>query len=172
MKGEAMRGLTAITAANGWVITFSGLSIVFVGLCVLAAFLTYLERLLAWWDMLSAKLKTSWHPAEIQETQPTARIPLEKASAPAPLPREIYLKHEALEVYQAFQLLSQRKAPAFSLPKLLEQAEKRGVHRPHYHMNQFLLLGLFEELSGEDRGFYRWAKGVVVRPKETPPSAS
>lgn len=166
-----MRGLTAIAAANGWVITFAGISIVFVGLCVLAAFLTYLERLLAWWDMLSAKLKASWHPAEIQETQPTASIPLEKASAPAPLPHEIYLEHEALEVYQAFQLLSQREAPAFSLPKLLEKAEKRGVHRPHYYMNQFLLLGLIEELSGEDRGFYRWAKGIVVRPKKTPPSA-
>lgn len=172
MKGEAMRGLTAITAANGWMMTLSGLSIVFVGLCVLAAFLTYLERLLAWWDILSAKLKTSWHPTEIHETQAKASIPLEKGAAPAPLPREIHLEHEALEVYQAFQLLSQRQGQAFSLPQLLEQAEKRGLHRPHYHMNQFLLLGLIEELSGEDRGFYRWAEGVVVRPKETPQTAS
>lgn len=75
MRGWAMGGLSAITAANGWVITFSGLGIVFVGLCVLAASLTYLERLLAWWDTLLAKLKTSWHPAEIQETQATASNP-------------------------------------------------------------------------------------------------
>lgn len=163
-----MGGLSAITAANGWVIAFSGLGIVFVGLCVLAAFLTYLERLLVWWDTLLAKLKTSWHPAEIQETHAAASIPLPRTAAQEPVPLEIHLEHEALEVYHAFRLLSQREGQIISLPKLLEQAEKRGLYRPHHHMNQFLLLGLIKELSGENRGFYRWAEAVVVRTEDTP----
>lgn len=162
-----MRGLSAIAAANGWMITFVGLSIVFVGLSVLAAFLTYLESFLVWWDKLVERLKTPRHRPEIKAPQATAAAAAREAAAPASSPKEILLDPEALEVYHAFQLLTQREGQAFSLPKLIEQAEKRGLSRPHYYLNQFLLQGLIEELSGEDRGFYRWAPGLVVRPKET-----
>ncbi|ROQ93474.1 hypothetical protein [Desulfosoma caldarium] len=162
-----MRGLSAITAANGWMTTLAGLSIVFVGLCVLAVFLTYLVSLLAWWDKLVERLKTPRHRPEIQAPQVTAAAPSGEAAAPASLPKEIVLGPEALEAYHAFKLLTQREGQAFSLSKLIEQAEKRGLPRPHYHLNQFLLQGLIEELSGEDQGFYRWASSLVVRSEET-----
>ncbi|MEJ5363587.1 MAG: hypothetical protein WHS86_00665 [Desulfosoma sp.] len=162
-----MRGLSAIAAANGWFITFTGLAIVFTGLAVLAGFIASLEKLLSLWERGAAWLK------RLLTRQPPGPAPIPLAQeSPAPMPQESFspravsLSGETLEVYQYFQWLTRRQGDVFSLSRLLEQAEKRGIPRPHFHLNELLLLGLIEELQGEDCGFYRWTPGVTVQPEE------
>lgn len=158
-----MPGFSGIAAANGWTITLAGLSIVFLGLCLLAAFLAHLEKLLTLWDRAINTLKT---PRRRPEPRITLRTP-QPAEAPprstSPSGQEVFLAPEAMEAYRSFRLLTEREGDAFSLPKLLEQAEKRGILRPHYYLDQLLLLDLIEELPGADRGFYRWASSKLVR---------
>ena len=162
-----MTGLSAIAAANGWFITVTGLVIVFTGLAVLAAFIASLDKLLTLWDRGVAWLRRSRRressgpePEDLAHKGPVS-LPRADASA-----RSVFLGGETLEVYQYLQWLSHRQGDVFSLSRLLEQAEKRGIPRPHFHLDELLALGVIEELPGDDRGFYRWTPGITVQPEE------
>ncbi|WP_448381910.1 OadG family protein [Desulfosoma sp.] len=162
-----MTGLSAIAAANGWFITVTGLVIVFTGLALLAAFIASLDKLLAFWDRGVAWLQ---RPRRRESSGPAPGALAHQG--PAPLPRAdasartVFLGGETLEVYQYFQWLTRRQGDVFSLSRLLEQAEKRGIPRPHFHLDELLVLGLIEELPGEECGFYRWTPGISVQPEE------
>ena len=158
-----MPGLSGIAAANGWMITVVGLSIVFLGLCVLAAFLAKLDKLLELWDKTVQALKTPRRRPEVKVPHAVAESREGAPPSAGPSEQEVFLAPEAMETYESFRLLTAREGSAFSLPKVLEQAEKRGIPRPHYYLDQFLVLGLIEELPGENKGFYRWASGKLIR---------
>ncbi len=164
-----MPGLSAIAAANGWFITAAGLIIVFTCLAVLAAFIARLEKMLFFWDRWVAwlqrlKRRESLYSAPGPLAQESPGQPLEVSSAPT-----IPLSGESLEVYQYFQWLTRLEGDVFSLCRVLEKAEKRGIPRPHFHLDELLRLGLIEELPGEDRGFYRWTPGIIVQHEEKAP---
>lgn len=161
-----MTGLSAISAANGWFITATGLVIVFAGLAVLAAFIASLEKFLSLWDRAVAWLQRP-RRREIPGPAPGALAQEGPASPRTDSPaRTVVLRGETLEVYQYFQWLTRRQGDVFSLSRLLEQAEKRGIPRPHFHLDELLVLGLIEELPGDDRGFYRWTPAITVQPEE------
>lgn len=163
-----MPGLSAITAANGWFITAAGLIIVFTGLAVLAAFIACLDTLLSLWDRWTAWLERATG-REVSASRPAPSAQESPAPVqPASSAQKVVLGGETLEVYQYFQWLTRREGEVFSLSRLLEQAEKRGIPRPHFHLDELLLLGLIEELPGEDCGFYRWTPGANVQPEEEP----
>lgn len=160
-----MYGLSAISAANGWLITAAGITIVFTGLVVLALVLANLEKALTAWDRRHEMLekrrripKAAPSPEEMAAEKPKA--------VPTPTTPVVDLSTEQMEVYAYFQWLANRQGETFSLPRLLEQAEKRGIRNPYTHLDLFLRLGLIQELGGTQRGFYRWNPDVVVRSAE------
>lgn len=161
-----MPGLSAIAAANGWFITVAGLIIVFTCLTVLAVFIAGLEKMLSFWDrwvtwLQRLKRREALYPAPGPLAQESLGKRPQGSSAPT-----ISLSGESLEVYQYFQWLTRLEGDVFSLCRVLEKAEKRGIPRPHFHLDELLRLGLIEELPGEDCGFYRWTPGIIVQDKE------
>ncbi len=160
-----MRGLSAIAAADGWSLTVMGVAIVLVGLSVLSLVLANLHRFLNLWDETSRAFKEKTLVREKPVPGSDAEVPSQEPST-APPARELFLSREDMEAYQYFHWLSQRQGDVFSLPKLLEHAEKRGMDRPHYHLYKMLGLGLIEEMKGDQRGFYRWNPEVIVRSDE------
>ncbi len=160
-----MRGLSAIAAADGWSLTVMGVAIVLVGLSVLSLVLANLHRFLNLWDETSRAFKEKTLVREKPVPASDAEVPSQEPSTAPPV-RELFLSREDMEAYQYFHWLSQRQGDVFSLPKLLEHAEKRGMDRPHYHLYKMLGLGLIEEMKGDQRGFYRWNPEVIVRSDE------
>jgi hypothetical protein len=151
-----MYGFEAISAANGWVISLVGICIVYTGLVVLYLFTSNLERLLNFWDRKISVFKRS-------EVIPPVEAPthpvLEESQEPYPPEGEmIQLTPEQREVATYFEMIANRLGEPFSLPVLLEQVEKRGIHRPHFHLDIFLSMQVLEECGGEWIGFYRWRK--------------
>ncbi len=161
-----MYGLAAIRAANGWLITVAGISIVFVGLVILATVLANLERVLRLWDEKHtwfAKKKKPGKPVSTPDQEALERPPEPETPSAADV---VFLDPEDLEIYSYFQWLTKRQGEIFSLPRLLEQAEKRGIRDPYGRLDLFLRLNLIEELTGADRGFYKWREGATVRSSE------
>lgn len=159
-----MYGLKAIEAANGWIISGVGLCIVFTGLIVLYLFTSNLERLLGWWDRKGEvfRSRAPEEPPQAPATEGgTCELPEEPEEAPF-YGETIRLTADQREVAEYFKMITDRLCEPFSLPMLLEQAEKRGVHRPYSHLETFLNLGLIEECEGLDAGYYRWRKNVRI----------
>ncbi len=154
-----MYGLEAIAAANGWMITVVGAGIVFAGLVLLATALTHMPKLLQAWDnrreILARKPAPAPGPAERITREPAA-IPAEKAP--------FQLTPEQLEAVRYFRWITDRLGEPFSLPALLEQAEKRGIARPFSRLDLFLRREIIIEDRGEGRGFYRWNEGIALPP--------
>ncbi|MEJ5348098.1 MAG: OadG family protein [Desulfosoma sp.] len=160
-----MRGLSAIAAVDGWSLTVMGVAIVLVGLSVLSLVLANLHRILNLWDVTAQVFKEKTLLREKPVPSSGVKVPSQGPSTTPPV-REMSLSREDMEAYQYFHWLSQRQGDVFSLPKLLEHAEKRGMDRPHYHLYKMLVLGLIEEMKGDQRGFYRWNPEVLVRSDE------
>lgn len=161
-----MYGLQAINAANGWAITVAGISIVFSGLLVLSTLLANMERFLRFWDRHRDLFKKQEQP----KFPPTVSAPEPGQAAEQPpstgIPTGIRLTGQQLEALNHFQVLSHHQGDVFSLPRLLETVEKRGISKPHSNLDSFLKLGLIVELTGPNRGFYRWNKDVRVQSRE------
>lgn len=152
-----MYGLEAIHAANGWAITIVGISIVFSGLLVLSSVLANMERILRFWDQRRDLFRKKEPPP------PPTTAQRESAEPPSePVSAAIRLTGAQEEALRSFQVLSQRQGDVFSLPRLLETAEKRGISKPHSNLDTFLKLGLIVELTGSNRGFYRWNEDVRI----------
>ncbi len=157
-----MYGLAAIKAAHGWVISLAGIRIVFSGLVILSTFIANLQRLLELWDNRRQLLAPS-----------RARVAAEKvpeATAAAPVVEEapacgvitVALSEKEVEVFNYFHLITQRLGEPFSLVRLLEHAEQRGIVKAYHHLDNFLKLQLIVEGEEELRGLYRWQKDLRV----------
>lgn len=156
-----MYGLEAISAANGWTIAISGISIVFTGLFVLAVVMANMERILAYWDrrgelLGTLKGKPQGQQAEIRETSQ------ESPEAPARDRISLRLSREQIEVADHFRMITKRLGEPFALPQLLEKAIKHGISNPHRHLDTFLRLKLIVEDKDDRRGFYMWARDVEI----------
>lgn len=160
-----MYGLSAISAANGWLITAAGISIVFTGLAVLATVLANLEKALTAWDKRRELMKRGRPAPRPTPTAEEAAVATPEEET-APTVPTVDLSPEQMEVHGYFQWLTKRQGEIFSLPRLLEQAEKRGIRNPYTHLDFFLRHGLIQELGGEQRGFYRWNPQVKAQSAE------
>ena len=156
-----MYGLQAIDAANGWTITVLGISIVFSGLTILAMLIASMERFLNLWDRKREFFTSDKQLSHASESIPVQVLSTAEAySSPISETDTVHLTPEQMEAATYFQLIIARLGEPFSLPHLLEQAEKRGVSKPHSHLDVFLKTGLIAECNGEQSGFYRWCKDI------------
>ena len=134
-----MYGLAAISAHNGWAIAITGASIVFMGLVFLAIAISRLHVLLTAWD------NRSQHVQRIRDNVRARRI--RKLTDPK------LEEHNLLEVAQQFKLLADSMPAPFSLFKLIERAEKRGLYRPHSAANCLLRSKV---VVPDGKGFFEW----------------
>jgi len=149
-----MYGLEAIEAANGWVIAGVGIAIVYTGLVVLYAFTSNLERILSLLDA-GSRFRSAGKSPEI----PGPAESLPPSEQPCPDEEEtLRLTPQQQEAAVYFELIAKRLGEPFSLPLLLEQAEKRGIPHPFRHLDTFLGIGLIEECEGQWAGFYRFRR--------------
>jgi len=135
-----MYGLQAISACNGWAITFLGVTIVFSGLVCLSIIISQLPKLLDVWDNrfhLFSQLKVS-----------------QQNEVEIPPPITPQADQNFIEAIRNFKVIVQWLGESpFSLPKLLDLAEKRGISQPHSTLNQML----HEKIIYPDgNGYYLW----------------
>ena len=157
-----MYGFQAISAANGWVITLVGLSIVFTGLLTLSAFVANMERLLRLWDRrasLLARWKVAHKPSEVPQADTIQPVQTETEVAECKL---VELTPQQVEVLNHFKLITERWGENFALPRLLDKAEQLGEEKPGSNLDVFLKSGVIVEGKGELRGFYSWSKDVQI----------
>ena len=140
-----MGGLAAITAANGWLMAFLGISVVFAGLASLSLILSCFSRIVAWQNAPSPPPMVAW----------LKDLCLRRGKkAPTFLASEEILDEREIEDLEAtLQALSASLGTPFKLPELLELAEGCGLPRPHYYLNHLLLTG---RVVGGTDGLFRW----------------
>ena len=139
-----MGALAAISAADGWLISALGISIVFSGLAGLAILIANFPRALAWWDRqsiesLGPRLKAIFRPREIKEGPPSA-------------PEEVTEEKDLGDAEAALRILTSFLGKPFKLPRVLELAKDR-IHKPHSAINRLLLKGTI--VAGPD-GLFHW----------------
>lgn len=155
-----MFGLQAISSANGWIISASGISIVFFGLVILCGLVASLHKLLYLWDKRASCLqmaKSALLSTEDREAMISKATGSETATSEEWV---LELLPEWLETYGQFRLLTGRLSENFSLPCLIDRAEGLGVQKPCSSLDALLKLGIIEEGEGEFRGLYHWRKDV------------
>ncbi len=157
-----MYGLKAISAGNGWLITVAGAGIVFSGLLMLAGILSCMERLLRFYDRQMealSQMRRKWR----RKPRPRERVaePPIAQSEPATA-AVVRLTEEERQTAYYFQWITKRLGEPFSLPLLLEHAEKRGIARPHSRLDHLLRVGLIVEAEGDARGFYVWRSDLNI----------
>lgn len=137
---EGLTGLEAIYAHNGFAISVIGITIVFAGLTFLAMFLSQLYKVLALWDdrkniMKGMRTRKSKQPAE------------------EPLVYDHHLPYTMRESARNLKMLTEFMGEPFSLPRLLELAETRGLTRPH---STVLDLYNKKHIVSDGKGRYIW----------------
>lgn len=157
-----MYGLQAINSANGWMITFAGILIVFGGLVILAALIANLERLLNLWDRRAELLSRGRLHDHHEPIPADLVIPEAEPTAADEAVEVITLSADQMEALRYFQWISERLGEPFALPHLLDRAERHGVPRPYSHLAEMIELNLLVEGEGDLQGFYSWRKDVRV----------
>ena len=136
-----MYGFNAISAYNGWSIAVVGISIVFSGLVFLSVMISNLHKLLSVWQNRSNLLEF------FKDMQCFRQVP--EAS-----PEYADLSYDFKAASGQFRLLVDSIGQeSFSLPKLLDMAEKRGVAKPHSTINDLLQ---HQIVIPDGNGFYGW----------------
>lgn len=145
-----MKGLEAIVFHDGGTMATAGIVVVFFSLIVLSFIISQLHRLLLFWEK-----KADWIGNARQWFQPPVptaggvRAPDPKHHPPSPSDESI----RAAETLRQFNLLITSMKEPFSLPDLIEKAEKRGIGHPHSRVNYLLLEQM---IIPDENGFYSW----------------
>ena len=135
-----MYGLEAISAHNGWAMTFLGISIVFAGLVFLSLFVSQIHKVLIIWD------KRNEHFQRIKRL--LKKNGDQDQTAPDPV-----LTQGIKDSARQCKLLSKWIGEPFSLPRLIDLAEKTGMSHPYSVVNDLLRTGL---IIPDGKGFYYW----------------
>jgi hypothetical protein len=128
-------GFQAISANNGWEISFLGLVIVFTGLILLSIAIGQIHRVLALWD---------------NRNKP--RTPKKKDPVTPP-PAPVRLSEPQKTAARQFRTLAGTLESPFSLPKLLTLAEISGVDRPHANLGTLLENDI---IIPDSNGYFSW----------------
>jgi hypothetical protein len=130
--------LENISANNGWAIVSVGISIVVSGLAVLSFAISQLHKILHFWDH-----RGSWFK-KVEEREE------EKADRQSPA---LELSQDVQENIRNFKLLTAKLGDPFSLPKLIEYSEKRGLKNPHSALNTLLTAKI---IVPDGNGYFKW----------------
>jgi Na+-transporting methylmalonyl-CoA/oxaloacetate decarboxylase gamma subunit len=133
-----MYGLEAISHHNGWAISIMGILIVFTGLVTLSLLIRLFPKIIALIEGNGQSTPQSMMPQKAQ-TQSQKQEPVINSSI-----------KEAVQQYQY--LISWMGEP-FSLPRLVELAEKRGLVRPHATISQLIHASVIQP---DGTGFFLW----------------
>lgn len=136
-----MYGFAAISAHNGWSIAIVGASIVFTGLVFLSIAISRIHVVLTAWENRDAHVQRFRDSRRARKIHKITDAKLEE--------------HNLLEVAQQFKLLADSMPHAFSLIKLIERAEKRGLYRPHSAANCLLRSKV---VIPDGKGFFIWSQ--------------
>ena len=141
-----MYGLENISANNGWAISFIGISIVFLGLTLLASTIAQLHKILDLWD----NRKELFKKPEPIETAPVEAPAVDKANK---------LEIEQLppgerEIVRQYKMLADRLGEPLSLPELLKLAQKVGIESPHSNLNRLLRKKV---IVADQNGYFKWS---------------
>jgi hypothetical protein len=139
--------LARIAAADGWLISGLGISVVFSGLAGLAILISNFPRALAWWnrqsyESLGTQIKDLLRRREFKKTTPSVT-------------EEVFETKGLDDAEATFRMLTSFLGEPFKLPRVLELAKDR-VHRPHSTINSLLLKGTI--VAGSD-GLFHWKNG-------------
>ena len=136
--------LARIAAADGWLISGLGISVVFSGLAGLAILISIFPRALTWcsrqsFESLGAQVKDLLRRREVEKAVPG-------------VPEE-FVETKGLDDAEAtLRMLTSFLGEPFKLPRVLELAKDR-LHRPHSTINSLLLKGTI--VGGSD-GLFHW----------------
>ncbi len=145
-----MYGFAAISANNGWSIAIVGAAIVFSGLVFLSFTISRLHKILEFLE------NRDEHVRRIK-TRLTTRGAVKKSfTYDIAEPEEFDIK----ELTAQYDMLIRVAGDSFSLPKLIEIAEKRGLAHPHASINALLTAGVLE---ADGAGTYHWNQDVHDR---------
>ena len=133
-----MYGIQAINAHNGWAMAAVGWSIVLTGLTVLSFTISQLHKVLGLWDdrkNIIQKLKNR-NPKKTSPVMP-----------------EVQLSEDIQQAVGQFKLLTNRLGDPFSLPKLVDLSEQRGLTKPHSTINTLLTAKI---IVPDGKGYFTW----------------
>ncbi|PIE70851.1 MAG: hypothetical protein CSA22_05495 [Deltaproteobacteria bacterium] len=133
--------LTRISTHNGWMMAGVGVLIVFIGLTTLAFTISQLHRCIHAWK----------HRNRLFHKVKQVIMATEKRADSRETDRAADDTQETARVYHM--LVTTLGGTVFSLPRLLELAEKRGLSRPHATLNTLLLAG---RIVPNENGFFYW----------------
>ena len=137
----SLLGFKAISTNNGWEYALVGITIVFCGLVILSFVISQLHKLLGLWEnraSLMENLKARRRGKDAAASGETIHVEYSSSLAEAKL---------------QYTLLVDRIGQPFALPKLLKQAEKSGLYRPHATINDLLQAGI---ILPDETGYYTW----------------
>jgi len=133
-----MYGLEAISHNNGWAISVVGVIIVFTGLVTLSLVIRIFPKIIA---LIEGNGKQKSQPKEAHQTTSQPNKPEQ--------PVDSSIK-EAVRQYHY--LISWMGEP-FSLPRLVELAQKRGLDRPHATISKMIHASVIQP---DGKGYFLW----------------
>jgi len=139
-----MYGLEAISHHNGWAISIVGILIVFTGLVSLSLLIRVFPKIIS---LIEGDGKTKFQPS--MAFKPSSQHKKKEPSKTQKPSIDSSIK-EAVRQYQY--LISWMGEP-FSLPRLIELAEKRGLVRPHSTINQMIHASVIQP---DGKGYFLW----------------
>lgn len=143
-----MSGLENIAAHNGWAMAAVGISIVFSGLILLSFVISQLHRIL--------DLFERWHPSARKNKNRKQEKPLPENQLKLP-PTDTADAANGIknleEIIRNYKMITHRLGEPFSLPKLLNLAEKHGLAKPYSTVNMLIMS---EIIVADGNGFFIW----------------
>ena len=133
-----MIGLENISASNGWEMAVVGWCIVLSGLAVLSFTISQLHKILGLWDNRKDLFTKAKSPSPI-EAQPSQS--------------KIVISEDIQKTMRQLKLLTNRLGDPFSLPKLIDLSEQRGMAKPHSTINTLLTAKI---IVPDGKGYFTW----------------
>jgi len=133
-----MYGLEAISYHNGWAISIVGILIVFTGLVTLSMVIRIFPKIIA---IIEENGKTKPHQKQIKSDNQE-----QKKVVPV-------IDDQNKEAVRQYQYLISWMGEPFSLPRLIELAEKRGLVRPYSTVSQLIQSSVIQP---DGKGFFLW----------------
>jgi hypothetical protein len=141
-------GLENISAHNGWAIAAVGISIVFAGLILLSFVISQLHRIL---DVFER-----WHRFAKRRNHKDRIKPVSGDEPESPVKDKedaLTAENTIEEAIRNYKMLSSRIGEPFSLPKLVDIAEQRGLTKPYSTINMLISS---EVIVPDGNGYFVW----------------
>jgi len=134
--GLIMYGLEAISHNNGWAISVVGILIVFTGLVTLSMLIRIFPKIIGM----------------IEGTE-TPKPAVQKETNAQPKTPEPTIDSSIKESVRQYQYLISWIGEPFSLPRLIELANKRGLVRPHATISKMIHASVIQP---DGQGYFLW----------------